>query len=154
MKDLNIGAADGEIDKIIREIDYVGNGKINYTEFLAATLSIQETITEEMLWRLFKKFDVDDTSYISKENLIDAFKRLGRAKSLTDVSEMISAHDIAKDGMISFEEFKRIFEGEDNVTAAHLKKQDDVIAAENDGSGAQAANVPNCFAEEEEAQGP
>ena len=40
MKDLQIGVADGEIDKIIREIDYVGNGKINYTEFLAATLSI------------------------------------------------------------------------------------------------------------------
>lgn len=40
MKDLSIGVADGEIDKIIREIDYIGNGKINYTEFLAATLQI------------------------------------------------------------------------------------------------------------------
>ena len=66
MKEMNIGAADGEIDKIIREIDYVGNGKINYTEFLSATLSIQETLTEELLWRLFKKFDVDDTGYISQ----------------------------------------------------------------------------------------
>ena len=78
MKALNIGAADGEIDKIIREIDYVGNGKINYTEFLSATLEIKDTLTEEMLWRLFKKFDVDDTSFISKENLIEAFKRMGR----------------------------------------------------------------------------
>ena len=40
MRDMNIGVADGEIEKIIREIDYVGNGKINYTEFLAATLKI------------------------------------------------------------------------------------------------------------------
>jgi len=67
-----------------------------------------------MLWRLFKKFDVDDTSYISKDNLAEAFKRLGRARvSLTDVSEMIHAHDIAKDGRISFQEFKKIFEIED-----------------------------------------
>ena len=78
MKELNIGVADGEIDKIIREIDYVGNGKINYTEFLSATLSIQETLSEEMLWRLFKKFDMDDTGFISTKNLQDAFKRLGR----------------------------------------------------------------------------
>lgn len=99
MKDMNIGSADGEIDKIIREIDYIGNGKINYTEFLAATLQIRDSLTEEMLWRLFKKFDVDDTGFISKENLMEAFKRLGRAKlTLTDVSEMIYAHDIAKDG--------------------------------------------------------
>lgn len=38
MKEMNIGVSDGEIDKIIREIDYVGNGRINYTEFLSATL--------------------------------------------------------------------------------------------------------------------
>ena len=99
MKSMKIGAADGEIDKIIREIDYVGNGKINYTEFLSATLEIKDTLTEEMLWRLFKKFDVDDTGFISKENLVEAFKRLGRSKlTLTDISEMIYAHDIAKDG--------------------------------------------------------
>lgn len=114
MKDLNIGAIDGEIDKIIREIDYVGNGKINYTEFLSATLQVKETLTEEMLWRLFKKFDVDDTGYISKENLMEAFKRMGRTQlTLTDISEMIYTHDIAKDGQISFTEFKKIFEVED-----------------------------------------
>ena len=105
---MNIGVADGEIEKIIREIDYVGNGKINYTEFLAATLKTQETLTEEMLWQLFKKFDVDDTGFISKDNLQDAFKRLGR-KEMTlgrNVNEMIQVHDLAKDGKISFEEFK------------------------------------------------
>ena len=121
MKDLNIGVADGEIDKIIREIDYVVNGKINYTEFLAATLTMQETLTEEMLWRLFKKFDVDDTGYISKDNLFDAFKRLGRSNmNIGDVNEMIHAHDIAKDGRISFDEFKKIFNIEDKVAPLQL----------------------------------
>ena len=79
MKEVDIGVEDSAIDKIIAEIDYVGNGKINYTEFLAVTLSFQETISEEMLTRLFKRFDVDDTGYIRKENLMDAFKRLGRS---------------------------------------------------------------------------
>ena len=59
-------------------MDYFGNGKINYSEFLAATLSAKNTLTDEMLWRLFKTFDVDDTDFISKANLLEAFQRLGR----------------------------------------------------------------------------
>ena len=48
-----------------------------------------------MLLRLFKKFDVDDTGYISKENLLDAFKRLGRSNlTMEEVMEMIKVHDI------------------------------------------------------------
>ena len=48
-----------------------------------------------MLLRLFKKFDVDDTGYISKENLLDAFKRLGRSNlTMEEVTEMIKVHDI------------------------------------------------------------
>lgn len=46
-------------------MDYFGNGKINYSEFLAATLSAKDTLNDEMLWRLFKTFDVDDTGSIS-----------------------------------------------------------------------------------------
>jgi Ca2+-binding EF-hand superfamily protein len=46
-------------------MDYYGNGKINYSEFLAATLSANDTITDEMLWQVFKTFDVDNTDFIS-----------------------------------------------------------------------------------------
>jgi len=40
-----------DINKIISEIDYVGNGKISYTEFLSATLSM--SLTHEILKHLF-----------------------------------------------------------------------------------------------------
>ena len=73
MKDVNIGVQDGEIERIVDQIDYVGNGMINYTEFLAATLQFNDEVTDDILLRLFKKFDVDDTNYISKENLMAAF---------------------------------------------------------------------------------
>lgn len=42
--------SDQEISKIIREIDYYGNGKINYSEFLAATLQVQTILTDQNLW--------------------------------------------------------------------------------------------------------
>jgi len=73
MQKLNIDLDQEEILHIVSEMDYVGNGKINYSEFLAATLSAKNTLTDEMLWRLFKTFDVDDSDFISKQNLLEAF---------------------------------------------------------------------------------
>jgi Ca2+-binding EF-hand superfamily protein len=35
----------GEIDKIIAEIDYDGNGTICYSEFLAATLPVEKYVS-------------------------------------------------------------------------------------------------------------
>ena len=73
MKQVNMGVDEATIDRIISECDIVGNGKIMYTEFLAATLSFNDELSDEMLLRLFKRFDVDDTGKISRENLIEAF---------------------------------------------------------------------------------
>ena len=42
-----------EIDNILNEIDYDGNGSINYSEFLAATLPIENYVTQEQLQALF-----------------------------------------------------------------------------------------------------
>jgi len=123
-----MGVDEATTNKIIQEIDYVGNGKINYTEFLAATLSFRDDLTDEMLLRLFKRFDVDDTGYISKENLLHAFKRLGRPNlTLDEDTQMIAAQDIEKDEQISFQEFKKMFEVDTTVSSINLTKQDSVF---------------------------
>ena len=38
-----------EIKKIIKNVDYLGNGKINYSEFLSATVDIQKLLTEDKI---------------------------------------------------------------------------------------------------------
>ena len=100
-----------EVKHIVSEMDYYGNGKINYSEFLAATLSASDTMTDEMLWQVFKTFDIDNTDFISQANLLEAFKRLGRDFLVgeDEVRELIKIHDIAHDGKISFDEFKSMF---------------------------------------------
>jgi Ca2+-binding EF-hand superfamily protein len=35
-----------EISELIKEIDYQGNGKINYSEFLTATIDVEKYLTE------------------------------------------------------------------------------------------------------------
>ena len=42
--DLNISKSD--IDEMINEVDYHGNGKINYSEFLSATIDIKKFLTK------------------------------------------------------------------------------------------------------------
>ena len=77
-----------------------------------------------MLWRLFKKFDVDDTDYITKDNLFDAFTRLGKKNiEYREVDEIIKAHDIKNDGRISFAEFKLIFKDDKDVAKVLTKQQ-------------------------------
>ena len=112
-------------------MDYYGNGKINYSEFLAATLSANDTITDEMLWQVFKTFDVDNTDFISQPNLIEAFKRLGRDYFVGEkqVKELIEIHDVAHDGKISFEEFKFMFSDQKKPDVAEydFKEDDDSV---------------------------
>ena len=49
MLDANIkGMKPQDIANIIKEIDYVGNGKIMYTEFLAATMTFTEDLNDEI----------------------------------------------------------------------------------------------------------
>lgn len=58
---------------ILKEIDYQGNGKINYSEFLSATLDIQNFLTDSKLRSVFNVFDTDQSGYITAENMRFAF---------------------------------------------------------------------------------
>lgn len=50
----NTNINEQEIDNIISEVDYQGNKFINYTEFLAATISVKKFLTDDKLMALFK----------------------------------------------------------------------------------------------------
>ena len=91
-------------------MDYLGNGQINYTEFLAAALALDKELNEEQLWHLFKKFSIDDTNVITKANLNEAFTRLGRTNiKPEEIDEMIRTHAKGDQEEISFEDFAAIF---------------------------------------------
>lgn len=62
----------------MESVDYEGNGSINYTEFLSATVQIKSVLTYEKLWALFKHFDTDDSGTITPQNLKEAFANAGR----------------------------------------------------------------------------
>jgi len=75
-----------EIQKIINEVDYAQNKKINYSEFIAATIKVGEFLTEERLQALFNQFDVDESNHITKQNIKDAFTKLGKEMSESEIN--------------------------------------------------------------------
>ena len=58
-------------------MDYFGNHKINYSEFLAATLDVKAFLNDDKLNAIFSQFDTDNSGYISRENIVTALTKMG-----------------------------------------------------------------------------
>lgn len=106
----SIKVPDEEIDRIISEVDFAGNGRINYSEFLAATIRVKEVLSEARLFTLFTQFDSDGTNQISVENLREVFHRMEMDLTEKEIDEILKEHDIEGDKQISFMEFKSMME--------------------------------------------
>ena len=100
---------DADVDKIISEVDYFGNGKINYTEFLVATLDVKTFLDKSKLQALFNQFDTDGSGEITKDNIITAMNKLGHSITQKELDEVMRQHDTLKNGVITLKEFEAIF---------------------------------------------
>ena len=49
IQESDINIPNEQIEQIINEVDYFGNGKINYTEFLVATLDVKSFLDDTKL---------------------------------------------------------------------------------------------------------
>ena len=78
-----------EVEKMMKKVDYKGNGKINYSEFLAATISVKNVLTYEKIWVLFKYFDTDNSGVITRLNMKEAFRKSGRQVLDVEIEEII-----------------------------------------------------------------
>ena len=73
----SIPIPDEEVNRIINEVDYLGNGKINYTEFLVATLDVKSFLDDNKLKAVFQQFDTDNSGAITTSNIIAAMNKIG-----------------------------------------------------------------------------
>ena len=106
--DLKIKASEDELKDIFDTLDFHNDGKVNYSEFIAATLSSVEFAKEDRLLSAFRYFDTSDSGYITLDSVIDALKQNNILVNETGLGQIFT--DLEKVGKkINFEEFKKIF---------------------------------------------
>ncbi|XP_020590540.1 calmodulin-like protein 11 [Phalaenopsis equestris] len=98
-----------ELQDMINEVDFNGNGTIEFGEFLTLMAKkLKETDAEEELKEAFKVFDKDQNGYISASELRNVMINLGEKLTDEEVDQMIREADMDGDGQVNYEEFVRM----------------------------------------------
>ena len=92
-----------DINFLFQALDVDRNGKIDYTEFIAATLQRANYLRNDRLLEAFLNFDKDKSGKISKEELLEALK--ANKTQEKEIEKYIKAVDKNKDGKIDYNEF-------------------------------------------------
>jgi len=97
--------AEQEVNFFMENLDTDGSQKIEFDEFIAATISRQNSLADEKLKSAFDLFDTDNSGFISVNNLKQV---IGDISQDTEDSwrEIIREVDQNEDGVISFVEFR------------------------------------------------
>lgn len=99
-----------------------GEEEINYSEFIAAILDKKVYLNREKLYTVFKHFDIDNSNFITKENLKEVMARGGRKITTEALENWLNEIDLKKNGKLSFEEFYEMMKNEE----IHEIKMDDI----------------------------
>ena len=86
------------------------------------TVDRRKAITEQNLVFAFHHFDIDNTNFITVDNLEECFRREGKHLSSEELGEMLSQVKTAEPGKVTFDEFKafmqEILQSESSPTSA------------------------------------
>jgi len=97
-----------DLQQILADVDSDGSGKIDYTEFLAATLEKRAYVEESVCWAAFRVFDLDGDGKISNKELqkiLTQDENVANALNGKSIAEVIEEIDSNGDGEIDFDEF-------------------------------------------------
>jgi len=92
-----------DVNFLFQALDVDRNGKVDYTEFIAATLQKANYLRNDRLLEAFLNFDKDKSGKISKEELLQALK--ANKSQEKEIEKFIKAVDKNNDGKIDYNEF-------------------------------------------------
>jgi len=95
---------DDEVDAMFANVDADGNGEIEYSEFVVATMNEKQLLSSNKLQSAFKMFDKDGGGSISTDE-IKTVLSFGQTLDESVINSIIKQVDENGDGEISFEEF-------------------------------------------------
>ena len=98
-----------EIEKIVKNCSYLNEGKINYLDFLVATLDKKKLLNEEILWEAFRFFDCDRDGKISLSDFEKAFKKCGTDLRFEEFCQEILSQNEGFEENMEFDRFLQAF---------------------------------------------
>jgi len=90
--------------------DYLDQGRLNYTQFLMATLDKSRLLIEDRVYAAFCHFDISGSGKITPASLAEALIRAGLEVSREEVEEMIEEVNVNRSKQIDFDEFKSMLQ--------------------------------------------
>ncbi|KAI3385534.1 hypothetical protein SNEBB_000508 [Seison nebaliae] len=108
LNDAGIVATNSEIERVAKQLDTNGTGKIDYQEFHRFALRISRHV-HQRLREVFNELDKDNSGLMTKDELRQALVQIGEDSSETTVDSMFRLADTSGDGQISYEEFLKLF---------------------------------------------
>ena len=106
-KNLEQNYSEQELEHLIKEVDEVGNGKIELNEFINI-LASKSLGDEHIIKQAFAILDRTNSGYITPSDLRHAMLCLGENYTIEEINEMISLVDDDLDGVINFQEFNKL----------------------------------------------
>jgi Ca2+-binding EF-hand superfamily protein len=89
-------------------VDADKNDAIEYEEFIAATINLEELLTDENLRIAFNSFDKDGSHELSADEIKGPLGLIEEETGKNVINEIIKEIDLNGDGLITIDEFKHL----------------------------------------------
>lgn len=97
-----------EFQTLIQNFQEIGDGKLNYTQFLIAAMDRKRLINDETMWNVFKHFDIDNDGELTLDELKYALEKAGCFISENDFNEILEEFHLKAGQSMGFEKFRDI----------------------------------------------
>lgn len=103
---------DSQLERIMKEIDLDGNGRIDFYEFVAYVSKLDgysRPRDEEEIHQAFKYFDRDNSGAIDRREVQMLLRMIGLKFRAQDIEDFMNKYDLNGDGVISYQEFRKFY---------------------------------------------
>jgi len=150
-------ACPADLDALLKEADTDGSGVVDYTEFLAATMDKKLYHQEDVVWTAFKKFDLNGSGSIDRQELAKVLcdesvaealhlggngDESGGGSNSQLLAETFAAVDSNGDGLIDFDEFLQMMRQHEGGKPSYAKQQSQGGAEAAAGSSPRQRKAP------------